>query len=42
MAEGENKKEKEDKKKNNENKTPEPYKSDTNSEWQCYKDTGSC
>lgn len=42
MAEGENKKEKEDNKNNNENKTQESSKLETNSGWQCYKDTGSC
>ena len=38
MTEEENKEEKEDKK----NKIPESSKLETNSGWQCYKDTGSC
>lgn len=42
MAEEENNKEKEDNKNNNENKIPYPSKLETNSGWQCYKDTGNC
>lgn len=42
MAEEENKKENEDKKNKKENKITDPSKLETNSGWQCYKDTGSC
>jgi len=41
MADEENKEEKH-KKNNDDNKIPEQSKLETNSGWQCYKDTGNC